>query len=323
MEGMKPPTVPVEPQAASSTGGDPSAVYRMVTEQVLDALSQGVAPWRRPWTQAEAPRNIDGRPYRGINVFLLTLVAHSRGYRSPFWLTFNQAKAKGGAVSKGAKSTIVTFWKRLTVEDQETGETKTVPLLRYFRVFNLEQCDGVQLPKAVIEAQARIEADARRTFCPIEAARILIDNMPARPRISHDRDRAYYSPALDLVNLPRPESFDAPEHYYGTAFHELGHSTGHPSRLNRPTVTDADASFGSAKYGREELIAEMTAAFLCAEAGILTMPVLTNSAAYVDNWRRAIKEDVRAVVVAAGAAQRAADWIAGRGQAEGAPDRAT
>lgn len=143
-----------------------------------------------------------------------------------------------------------------------------------------------------------------------------MEGMPQRPRVFHDEDHAYYSPTLDTVNLPWPESFDTAEHYYGTAFHELGHSTGHPSRLNRATVTDADATFGSAKYGLEELVAEMTAAFLCAESGILTMPVLTNTAAYLDNWRRVIKEDTRAVVLAANAAQRAAEWITARVEAK-------
>lgn len=274
-------------------------IYEMVTDKVVAMLAEGTVPWRKPWNAGTAPRNIEGHVYRGINVMLLSMSEYS----SPFWLTFKQAKERGGSVKKGEKSTMVVFWKRLLITDKETGERSVVPMLRYFNVFNLDQTEGVKLPKAVAEydAEALVQPD------PIAAAEAIVAGYADGPEIRFkDADRAFYVPATDVITVPPLSSYDAPEEYYSTLFHEMGHSTGNAKRLNRKY----GQTFGSHDYGREELVAEMTAAFLCAESGIET--TLENSAAYLNSWIRTIREDPRAVVVAAGAAQRAADLVLGR-----------
>lgn len=283
-----------------------STVYEMVTEKIIEQLEAGTVPWRKPWRAAEeGPRNIDGYRYRGINVLLLIMA----GYDSPYWLTFKQVKAKGGNVRKGEHSTVIVFWKRvkITEKDEATGkpETKIIPMLRYYRVFNLEQTEGVKVPRKVLAAQ-QAEIDAVEPD-PIAEADKIVKAYPDRPKISRRGAEAFYSPLTDSITVPPMKAYDDAGEFYSTLFHEMGHSTGHPKRLDR---FDGADRFGSHAYGREELIAEMTAAFLCAEAGITN--TMINSAAYLQGWIDTIREDARAVVVAAGAAQRAADHVLGR-----------
>jgi antirestriction protein ArdC len=274
--------------------------YDVVTDRIVEALEEGTVPWRRPWTVgADGPRNIDGRPYRGINVWLLL----AQGYGSPHWLTFNQCKAKGGHVRKGEHATPVVFWKQSAIvdTDAETGERqeKTVPILRYYNVFNVEQCDGIAAPVG----------DTLPELDRIAEAEAVIAAMPNPPSIRYGGDRAAYVPALDLVMAPPLQQFETADAFYSTCFHELGHSIGHASRLAREAIINPD-KFGSMNYGREELVAEMTAAYLCGMTGILPATI-ENTAAYLANWIATINQDRRAVVVAAGAAQRAADYILG------------
>lgn len=273
-------------------------VYQVITDKVLDRLESGTVPWRKPWTvAADGPRNIEGRMYRGLNVFLLL----SAGYDSPYWMTFKQINERGGRIRKGEKSTAVIFWKRLVVAEKDDPEKKTVvPLLRFYNVWNLEQIDGINPP---------IVAEVKPEFTPIEAAEKVVANYPHAPLIAHEGGRAFYRPATDEITLPPKESFETPDAYYATAFHEMGHSTGHEKRLKRKKW--ASFGFGTHEYGREELVAEMTAAFLAGETGILPNTI-DNSAAYLRSWIRTIGEDPRAVVWAAGQAQRAADHILGR-----------
>jgi antirestriction protein ArdC len=274
-------------------------VYEIVTERILALLEKGVAPWRKSWASAQTPRNLNsGRPYRGLNVFLL----EPQGYSSPWWLTYRQAKERGATVRQGEKASPVIFWKKLDADKAEpdpvTGKTRAPFVLRYYSVFNSEQCDGLNL--ATPEAEPRV-------VDPIEAAEALLRGLPENaPPVIHGGTRACYFPALDKIHVPERASFSSPEHFYSTLFHELGHSTGHASRLNRPEVMKT--SFGTHSYSREELVAEMTAAFLTAEAGI-SQPVIENQAAYLAHWIEALKSDSRAVVLAAGAAQKAADWL--------------
>lgn len=283
-----------------------SKVYEIVTERIVAALEKGTVPWRQTWAQSRWPSNlVSQKHYRGMNVFMLA----AQGHRSPWWLTFNQAKALGGSVKKGEKGTPVTFWKFIErTEATDKGQrTKRIPFLRYFTVFNADQCSGLEahVPKA----------DAPAEFRPIEAAAAIVDGMPQRPEIRHGGDAAYYSPLADRVQMPHREAFDAPENYYSALFHELTHSTGHESRLGRlKDRRDALAPFGSADYSREELVAEMGAAFLCARAGIEGR-TLDQSASYLANWIGVLKADPRAAVVAAGAAQKAADFILGEKRA--------
>ena len=182
---------------------------------------------------------ISKRGYRGINRFLLNVAS----YGNPYWMTFNQAKKLGGSIKKGEKSTPVVFWKLMEKEDAKTGEKKEIPALRYYRVFNLEQTEGIEGPET-----AEIE---EQPFEPIERCEQLVAGMPNPPRLQHLRQSAWYRPSQDLVNMPKPESFESSEEYYSTLFHELAHATGHESRLKRPTLTDM-APFGSTNYSKEE-----------------------------------------------------------------------
>lgn len=283
---------------------NPNAAYERITESVVAALTAGTAPWRQSWKRAEMPRNIDGYRYRGINIFILRM----RGFNSPYWLTFDQAHKRGGHVSKGQKGTEIVFWKRITIKDPEDPEkTITIPLMRTYRVFNVEQCEDVRLPKnAIVPAEVPTPDQAE----VIAAAEAIIAGYVDPPSIAERGTAAYYTPSLDSVVLPPRATFTSPDAFYSTTFHELAHSTGHAKRLARKSVVEG-ASFRTYEYGREELVAEMTAAFLSGECEILPQ-TLADSASYCQSWIRTIKEDVKAVVVAAGSAQRAADHILGR-----------
>ena len=270
-------------------------VYEIITSRIIEKLEQGTAPWTKPWTGGEMPRNfITGKVYRGINLFLLNMA----NYTSPYWLTFNQCKEKGGMVKSGQKATPIVYWNLKEYEDEETGDKKKAPLLRYYNVFNAEQCEGLNIPQL---------ETAAREFAPIEVCMMTVAAMPNAPEIKHEQPKAFYVPSMDYVNMPKPESFTSAEGYYSVLYHELTHATGHMSRLNRPGITKHNG-FGSADYGREELIAEMGAAFLCGFTGIENKTI-DNSAAYVQGWIKAIKEDKKIVITAAAAAQKAADYI--------------
>jgi len=286
-------------------------IYAEVTGKILAMLEAGVVPWRSPilgQSTAGWPKNLEsGKEYRGVNVFLLGLTAWCKGYGSANWVTFNQAKALGGSVKKGEKSSMVVFWKKYNTEDRKTGEAITVPVLRYFNVFNVEQCEGIAVPDA-----PKFEPTA---FSPIEAAERIVNGYDDRPEIEHCGQRAYYVPKSDSIHIPAQSRFVNTEAYYATLFHELAHSTGHSKRLDRGIDFEA-AGFGSPGYAREELVAEMTAAFLCGHSGI-TSATVENAAAYLNGWIKVLKGDKRLAVVAAGAAQRASDWISGeRGTGE-------
>ncbi|KMY65619.1 hypothetical protein AAU61_21315 [Desulfocarbo indianensis] len=275
-----------------------SKAYQVITDRIMELLEQGTVPWHKPWSGGgEAMNLVSKRPYRGINRFLLNVA----GYATPYWLTLNQANKLGGKIKKGSKSTPVVFWKLLEKEDEKTGEKKELPVLRYYRVFNLEQTEGIEGPPT--------EELEEQEFTPIERCELLVAGMPNPPSLQHVRQSAWYRPSQDLVNLPKPESFESSEEYYSTLFHELAHATGHETRLKRPTLTDM-APFGSTNYSKEELVAEMTAAFLCGATGIDNITI-DNSAAYLNGWLKKLKKDNKLVVHAAAQAQKAADYIQG------------
>lgn len=278
-------------------------VNQIITERVVQMLEAGRVPWRKPWQPGAAHRSILGHAYRGVNVFLLAMEAQAGGYSSPFWITFRQAKERGGSVRKGEQSTLVVFWKRLKVEDKDTHEDKVIPLLRYYRVFNVEQTEGVNLPAAVANWEPPPQVPGLETADAI-LNRYLAEGGPRL--VESATEDAYYLPGLDRITTPAKGRFANLEEFYSTTFHEVGHSTGHPSRLNRFT----DTTFGSHGYGLEELAAEMTATMLCSEAGIES--TAENSAAYLASWITTIKEDPKVLVKAAGQAQRASDLVLGR-----------
>jgi antirestriction protein ArdC len=276
------------------------SVYQLVTDKIVEALDRGVVPWRRPWGGRQlAPKSATtGHSYRGINTWLLFVASEINGYESPWWVTYTQAQTLGGQVRKGERSSIVTFWKEWDTEDRETGDEIKVPVLRYFNVFNAEQCDG-------LGAKYTDRADVE-TFdhSPIEECERIASGYASGPTVEHGGFRACYQVLADRVLMPHPDRFGQRESYYGTLFHELIHSTGHERRLNRASLGTQDLD----GYGREELIAEMGAALLCGIAGISPATV-ENSAAYLAGWCKAIREDCRLVIQSAAAAQRAADLV--------------
>lgn len=272
-----------------------SNIYDQITERIISLLEKGTVPWRKPWTaQTGMPRNlISKKPYRGINAFLL----HAMQYESPFWLTYRQAAELGGHVRKGEKSCPVVFWKQLEIEDKDTGEKDKIPMLRFYYAFNVAQCEGLK------------NAPAPAAETPVSRPEGIIEAMPQRPEIKHGMALAAYSPSTDTVLMPDRARFEKDSGYFSTLFHELVHCTGHATRLNRSTLTES-AGFGSNPYCKEELVAEMGAAFLCGQAGI-GETVLENSAAYVQNWLENLQNDRKLIVQAAALAQRAADFILG------------
>ena len=277
------------------------AVDEMITRMVLEMLEKGVVPWRKPWSALGGPRNISGRPYRGINLFLLGMSPFS----SPYWMTFRQAQERGGSVKPGERATPIVFYDRWEKhkKNETTGkdEIKRIPMIRTYAVFNLEQTEGVREPEAPVENEA--------AKTPIEAAEAIIASMPNAPKILHGGAAASYSPTKDSIAMPDRGAFVGADEYYSTLFHEIGHSTGHTSRLKRPGVETFD-HFGSDRYGREELVAEMSSAMLCAEAQI-NPAVIENQVAYLANWAQKIKDNGRLLVSAAADAQRAIDYVLG------------
>jgi antirestriction protein ArdC len=284
-------------------------VYAIVTEKIISLLEQDIVPWRRPWTGSGVPRNVvSKKPYRGINHFLLS----ASKYVQPYWLTIRQANELGGHVHKGEESTIIVFWKvedrRGQAQDESDAELDAQCrrrfVLRYYRVWNVEQCE---LPENALEKLPRIET---HEHAPIEAVERIVAGMANAPVIEHAGSKAFYCSITDRITMPPRNLFISPEEYSATLLHELIHSVGHEKRLARESITEA-AAFGSAVYSKEELIAEMGGAYLCAEAGI-SNAVIENQAAYIAGWLKRLRDDRRLVILAAAQAQHAVDYILGR-----------
>jgi antirestriction protein ArdC len=278
-------------------------VYQIVTDRIIALLESGTVPWKKPWKGGEMPQNVVSRkPYRGVNVFLL----NATWFTSPFWLSFRQVQSIGGSVRKGERAFLVVFWKMLDVEDsdrkQGAKEHRHVPLLRYYKVFNVEQCENIK-PSLLPDVETN-------QFKPLERCDRLVAAMPKRPDIVHNGGRAAYCPLRDTVTMPKTELFNSPEAYYNTLFHELTHSTGHASRLNRKEITDP-IRFGSDPYSREELVAEVGAAFLSGHCRI-EHRTIAESAAYIQGWLGRLRNDRKLIVHAAAQAQKAVDFILGR-----------
>ena len=286
---------------AASSGR--STVYDIITERICAQLEKGTVPWLKPWKGGDlgAPKNlVSGHAYRGVNVFLLSAV----GFSSPYWMTFRQASERGGVVRRGEHGFPVVFWKWLPKrETNDAGDevTKQIPILRYYTVFNAEQVSGIEVPAQPVEST---------TFNCIERCDQVVQGMPQAPSITHNEGRAFYRPSTDTVSLPRPTLFNDPAEYYSTLFHELCHASGHGSRLNRPGISEAHF-FADVDYSKEELVAEMGAAFLCGHCGI-ERTTLDNSAAYIGGWLKKLRDDKRLVVTAAAQGQKASDFILGR-----------
>ena len=281
---------------------DRSEIEAKVTDAIIARLEAGVAPWTKPWTSSGwLPTSLSsGKAYRGINPLILSAVAEEQGYSSPLWGTFKQVQEFGGQIRKGEKATAVVFWKILNVKDKQASKedaAKKIPLLRYFNVFNVEQADGLTLPPRFAEDREPVEPEA--------GVLSVIDGYVDGPKVSHvASDRAFYSPTEDKIVLPLRDQFPTGEGYAGTAFHELVHSTGHRSRLDRFTES---APFGCANYAKEELVAEIGATLLGATVGVTTS--LDRSAAYVASWLRQLQDDRSLIIKASQQAQKAVDRI--------------
>ena len=271
-----------------------------ITAQVIASIqADGVAPWCRPWVGSDAgtrfPVNaVSGKNYRGVNVVVLLLTAMAAHYNSGYWLTYKQAKELGGNVIKGQKGTKIIFWKLL--EDKKDPKNK-IPLMRGYTVFNAEQCEGLPSKFYVTpeEAAEQIKPDATNTLAETLMA-------ASECPITHEGTRAFYAPNPDAITLPPPETFKSWAGYYTSAFHEMGHSTGHKSRLDRDMAAKVHT------YAKEELVAEFTACFLSAECGF-ARETFGNSVSYLKVWVSKLKEQPKMLAWAAQAAQRATDRI--------------
>ena len=281
-------------------------VYTRITDAIVAHLEAGVRPWQRPWSADNAagrilrPLRACGTPYRGVNVLSLWLAATEKGYQSPHWLTFNQAKDHGGCVRKGEHGSLVVYANSVTkTETDAGGETieHDIYFMKGYTVFNAEQVDG--LPD-------RFKAPAPEASRPEERVGFADDFFRAtRAEVRHGGCRAYYAVLSDYVQMPPFVAFKDRESYYATLAHEVAHWTRHPKRLARDFEQKAHGDEG---YAREELVAEIAAAFLCADLGLALEP-REDHAAYLASWLKVLKGDKRAIFQAAAHAQKAADFL--------------
>ncbi|MBL4678823.1 MAG: DUF1738 domain-containing protein [Mucilaginibacter sp.] len=285
--------------------------YQEVTDAVIKALEEGTIIWQCPWNQVGLPKNITTNiNYRGWNLFLLNFHAMIKGYPTPYYITYKQAQKLGGIIKKGAKGIRIIYWAEVVLKNQtadanaqpatdETAKPRTIMVPKAYTVFNIAQTEDIEFPS--FEAELRSDAEK------IQACEDLVANMPNKPAIKKNGTNAYYQPSTDTVVIPSLKRCKSNEGFYSTLFHELAHSTGHESRLNRKELLESEG-FGSSTYAKEELTAEMTAAFLGAITGIGNATI-DNSAAYIESWLKALKNDKTLVIKAAAQAQRAADYI--------------
>ncbi|WEK02174.1 MAG: zincin-like metallopeptidase domain-containing protein [Candidatus Sphingomonas phytovorans] len=302
-------------QTAPAPATSHANIYDEVTQRIIAELEVCRFPWVQPWGRAggsgpDLPRNaLTARNYSGVNVLILWGAVIEQGWPSQSWLTFRQTLEAGGCVRKGEHGVTVVYADRFTPEAEkerarESGEdARSVPFLKRFTVFNIAQCEGLRPGLAADPAPL-----PEREIVPVAEQVIAASGVDFFIR----GDRAFYAPALDAIVVPPQPAFFDQINYYRTALHELTHATGHPSRLNR----ELTASFGSKDYAREELVAEMGSAFLCAALGIV--PTVRH-ADYLGSWLAVLREDSRAIFRAASAASKAADWLLARHREGAAP----
>ena len=271
-------------------------IYAEVTSRIMQQMESGVIPWRKPWiASGAAVSHATGKPYSLLNQMLLG--------RPGEYATYAQIQKAGGYVKKGEKASMVVFWKWIEQEDEETGEIKEIPFLRYYNVFHIDQCEGLTAryaaePPANPAAADETADEIITAYCSREGVKL----------IHEEGDRAFYRPSTDSITVPHMRQFSATAEYYSTLFHEMTHSTGHKSRLDR---LDHVAAFGSEDYSKEELIAEIGAAALVNHTGLETPDSFRNNAAYIQNWLQVLKDDKRFIVSAAGKAEKAVNLILG------------
>jgi antirestriction protein ArdC len=290
-------------------------LHAEITAKILAQLKTGVAPWRQPWSEYKTahgsvmPRNaVTGRAYSGANVLLLWSMSQVNNW-GPRWLTFKQAKEAGGTVRKGEHGQMIIFVSRILVRDKkDPAAHKTIGFLKAYTVFNVAQCDG--LPERVMGlVEAPVAPVNRNERDPIVEAFVAATGV----RVVEEGSRAMYQPALDRVVMPALQAFKSAHAFYAVEFHELGHATGHKDRLDR----NLNNKFGDRSYAAEELIAELTSAFVCAEFGIDMGPA---PASYIETWVSLLEERETAIVTAAAGASKAVEWLRGQVAAEEADE---
>lgn len=279
-------------------------IYDKITNAILAQLENGIIPWQKPWVGGNfmgCVSHTTGKPYSLLNQWLLE-------HRAGEWLTFNQIQAEGGRIKKGEKASLVVFWKFIDkTEKDEEGNSVVVgrfPILKGYHVFHIEQCEGI--------APKHSHEEIKYEHTPIERAEENIADYIGREgialEIEEGGNRASYSQLLDRVKIPHISQFARVEEYYSTLFHELVHSTGHRTRLGREGITEGHF-FGDETYSKEELVAEMGAAFMCQFMEIDCESAFTNSAAYIQAWLKELRNDKKLVVAAATKAEQAVRFI--------------
>ncbi len=278
-------------------------IAERITNIFIKALKENRIPWKKSWRSFNPQNFVTKKEYKGINKLLLS----SLGFNAPYFLTFNQIKKLGGYLKKGSKGIPVVFWtvkeKEIKKIDSETQEeiTKKIkyPILRYYTVFNIEQTEGI-----------KYELPEKKNINPIKEAEIIISNYKDKPEIKEIlSNKAYYSPYLDTIIVPLKKQFNNIHEFYSTLFHELVHSTGHEKRLNRTELTKVTA-FGTENYSKEELIAEIGAAFLCGYINI-EQKTIKNQKAYIQSWITKLQNNPYWIIQASNKAQKAVDYILG------------
>lgn len=283
-------------------------VYQDITDNIINSLNNGQIPWTKPWIcNSKIISHATGKQYSLLNSILLEKPGE--------YVTYLQAQQEGGHIKKGAKSKQIYFWKQLRVkkdqllDDGSVAETeKIIPYLKAYNVFHLSDTEGLK-PRLAESENPTFENNS-----VVEAERIIKDYLTRECiTLQHDKiDSSYYSPSRDLIQVPPLESFKNSNGYYGTMFHELGHSTGAKNRLNRFGIVSPTAIFGSCDYSKEELIAEMISAFMLANLGIDNANSKNQNAAYIQSWIKSLKNDPKMVVMAAGKAEKAVQFILGQ-----------
>ncbi len=282
---------------SNNTSSTKVDVYAIVTNRIIELLETGTVPWKKPWIDNGIPANLlSKRPYRGINLWLLL----SLNYERNLFLTWDQLKKIGASVKQGEHGHVVIYWKAAKKKEDATDDEKKIPILRYYKVFNISQCRDI--PETITEPLVQREHNS------IAECEAIINGMPNSPLLIFTGNQAFYDIEKDHVVLPSLKKFKSSEGYYSTLFHELVHSTGSEKRLNRNTITNMFEHGGDA-YSMEELIAELGSAYLSSFTGILKSEELKNSAAYIKGWLSKLKDDKRFIVQASGMAQRAVDFI--------------
>ena len=279
------------------------SVYEIITARIIRSMSAGKIPWLRTWREKDPANAISGKCYRGINAMLLWEAASD--YSSRWFVTARQAEQLGGCVNKFEISNghIVTFWKKAetSVAENDSATTAGRNVLRYYTVYNIRQCEGIEIPDRCVDHPSA-------NIAPFPVPQNVFTDYVVRENIRLRKGKPCYSPSKDYVMLPPLKDFTSAEAFYSTAFHEAIHSTGHHKRLARfkPNVP---LRFGNAVYSKEELVAEIGAAFLCARTGVERPATFENSIAYLQSWTAALNNDPRMVVFASSSAQKAADYI--------------